>query len=84
MNIQGMTCSSCVHTIETGLVKMPGIESAVVTLNTARGKIKINTTKIGPRDVIQYIKDLGYEASLAHGGNKRNYLDHSKEIRKWR
>ena len=35
-----MTCSSCVHTIESRLAKLPGIQAVSVTLNTERGKIR--------------------------------------------
>ena len=40
VTIRGMTCSSCVHTIETRLAKLPGIQAVSVTLNTERGKIR--------------------------------------------
>ena len=84
VNINGMTCSSCVHMIETSLAKIPGVESAVVTLNTARGKIKFNTSKLGPRDIVEAINKLGFHASLASDSNNKHYLDHKEEIRKWR
>ena len=84
VNISGMTCSSCVHMIETSLGKVSGIESAVVTLNTARGKVKFNSSKLGPRDVVEMINKLGFTASLYTSADKKNYLDHSEEIRKWR
>ena len=84
VNISGMTCSSCVHMIETSLGKVAGIESAVVTLNTARGKVKFNTSKLGPRDIVEIINKLGFTASLHTSADKKNYLDHSEEIRKWR
>lgn len=44
-----MTCSSCVHIIETSLSKINGIESAVVALATCRGKIKYNPGIIGEK-----------------------------------
>jgi len=83
VSILGMTCSSCVHSIESTLLKVPGIESAVVTLNTARGKFKFNSTKLGPRDVVDAINKLGFQASVA-SPDRKDYLDHSEEIRKWR
>ena len=84
VNIGGMTCSSCVHQIETSLVKVPGVESAVVTLATSRGRFKFNTSKIGPRDIVEQIQQLGFTASLYTSGDRRSYLDHKDEIRKWR
>jgi len=84
VNISGMTCSSCVHMIESSLVKIPGIDTAVVTLNLNRGKIKFNATKLGPRDVVEAINNLGFTATLATSSDKPDYLEHREEIRKWR
>ena len=84
VNIKGMTCSSCVNSIESGLLKVPGIESAVVTLNLAKGKVKFNTSKIGPRDVVEAINSLGFTATLSTNADKHDYLEHREEIRKWR
>ena len=84
VNIKGMTCSSCVNSIESGLLKVPGIESAVVTLNLAKGKVKFNTAKIGPRDVVEAINSLGFTATLSTNADKHDYLEHREEIRKWR
>ena len=84
VNITGMTCSSCVHQIETALRAVSGVESAVVTLNTARAKIKYDTSVIGPRDILEVITELGYKAKLAAKNEKKHYLDHTEDIRKWR
>ena len=40
ISIRGMTCSSCVHSIETKLASQPGITAVSVALATERGKIK--------------------------------------------
>lgn len=84
VNISGMTCSSCVYSIETNLSKIPGIESAVVTLNLAKGRVKFNTAKLGPRDILDAINSLGFTATLANSSDRPNYLEHKEEIRKWR
>jgi len=42
-----MTCSSCVHLIESGIIKLDGVESANVALATSRGKFKFNQAVIG-------------------------------------
>ena len=40
LSILGMTCSSCVHTIETKLASHTGVKAVSVALATERGKIK--------------------------------------------
>ena len=84
INITGMTCSSCVHQIESALRGVEGVESALVTLNTARAKVQYDTSVIGPRDILEIITDLGYKAKLASKKDKKHYLDHTEEINKWR
>lgn len=51
-----MTCSSCVRNIETSIKNLPGIHSAEVALLTHRGKFKYDSSKIGPRDIINELK----------------------------
>ena len=82
--VKGMTCSSCVHTIESRLAKMPGIQSVSVALNTERGKVRFDTAQLGPRDVVEAINNLGFTATIASRAEKHGYLDHKEEIRKWR
>ena len=55
IQIVGMTCASCVHHIESHLVKQPGIISATVALATSKGKFVYDTEVTGPRDIIEDI-----------------------------
>ena len=50
-----MTCSSCVHVIESHVIKLKGIKSAAVALTTERGKFKFDPGTTGPRDIIDCI-----------------------------
>lgn len=85
ITILGMTCSSCVYAIESNVMKIKGVQAAVVALATERGKFSFDPAITGPRDIIDAINNLGFDASLYNSGASRgNYLDHRKEIRKWR
>ena len=53
--IEGMTCASCVHLIESTLVKEPGVISASVALPLSKGKFVIDVNTVGPRDIIEKI-----------------------------
>ena len=55
IQIEGMTCASCVHHIESHLMKQPGIISATVALATSKGKFVYDTEVTGPRDIIEDI-----------------------------
>lgn len=56
LQIEGMTCSSCVHHIESHLVKQEGVISASVALATAKGVFVYDSEKTGTRDIIKEIE----------------------------
>nr|XP_054755008.1 copper-transporting ATPase 2-like [Lytechinus pictus] len=85
LHISGMTCSSCVHLIESSLVKKPGIKLAAVALATSRGHFEYDPNLIGPRDIILAIKETGFEASLISSDkNVHSSVDHSQTINQWK
>lgn len=59
--VQGMTCASCVRTIETAVRKLPGIQQADVNLATERLRITADPAKVQPRDVYKAVSDAGYK-----------------------
>ena len=70
VEIQGMTCSSCVSSIESFVKNQTGIESITVNLITKTAKIVFSPYHIGTRDIIEMIQDLGFEASFVIEGIK--------------
>ncbi|HET6872395.1 MAG TPA: heavy metal translocating P-type ATPase, partial [Sporolactobacillaceae bacterium] len=59
LDITGMTCAACATRIEKVLNKMDGVE-ANVNLALENAKVKLDTDKTGPQDVIERIKKTGY------------------------
>uniref|UniRef100_A0A4W5RNY5 P-type Cu(+) transporter n=1 Tax=Hucho hucho TaxID=62062 RepID=A0A4W5RNY5_9TELE len=82
--VGGMTCASCVHKIESSLMKEKGIVYASVALATNKAHIKYDPEVTGPRDVIKLIENLGFAASLVKRDRTGSHLDHSREITQWR
>lgn len=64
LEIRGMTCSSCVHKIESNVMKLRGVQSAKVALTTCHGKFGYDPELTGPRDIIEAIERLGFQADL--------------------
>uniref|UniRef100_A0A8C5EIB5 Copper-transporting ATPase 2 n=1 Tax=Gouania willdenowi TaxID=441366 RepID=A0A8C5EIB5_GOUWI len=83
LTITGMTCASCVHTIESKLTSTKGILQASVALATKKAQIQFNPDVLGARDIVHIIQSLGFETSLEKTGFS-NHLDHSEEIQQWR
>ncbi|XP_074651916.1 copper-transporting ATPase 1-like [Tubulanus polymorphus] len=84
ISIHGMTCSSCVHHIESTLMKKPGIISASVALATSKGRFVYDSELTGPRDIIEIITGLGFDAVLYTEEKNTLQQGHKKEIRQWR
>ncbi|EPY84884.1 copper-transporting ATPase 2 [Camelus ferus] len=53
--ITGMTCTSCVHNIESRLTRTNGITYASVALATSKAHVKFDPETIGPRDIVRII-----------------------------
>ena len=60
LHIEGMTCAACSSRVERVLNKMDEVE-AQVNLATESAKISYDADKVSPEDVIQKIKDIGYD-----------------------
>jgi len=87
LRIQGMTCASCVHTIETNLLQVDGIKQVEIALTTGKAKIKYNPNQIGLRRIIDRISDLGFLAYPIQdywNSVSESYLSQKEDIRKWR
>jgi Cu+-exporting ATPase len=64
LDIQGMTCASCVIRVENALKKIPGVEAATVNLATEQAKIRFQESATASSQVlIEAVKKAGYEAT---------------------
>lgn len=66
-----MTCASCVHKIESSLMKEKGIIYASVALATNKAHVKYDSEIIGPRDIFKLIEVL---LPLLHAGRQSAQL----------
>ncbi|NXL48557.1 ATP7B ATPase, partial [Podilymbus podiceps] len=64
LQITGMTCASCVSTIERHLQKEDGIVSVLVALMAGKAEIKYKPEFIQPLEIAQLIQNLGFEATV--------------------
>lgn len=59
--IGGMTCASCVATIEGGLKELPGIAEVNVNLATERGSVVYDPGQVDLSQIVARIHEVGYE-----------------------
>ncbi|OGY47704.1 MAG: copper-translocating P-type ATPase [Candidatus Buchananbacteria bacterium RIFCSPHIGHO2_02_FULL_38_8] len=78
-NISGMHCASCALTIENNLNKLKGVKSANVNLATQKATVEYDCDDCDDSQVIQTVKDAGYEASSAEAEDE--VIDHNQKVR---
>ncbi|MFA4823592.1 MAG: heavy metal translocating P-type ATPase [Methanoregula sp.] len=61
IKVGGMMCATCVETIETALMELPGIVSATVNLGTENAYVSYNPSLTGIDDMKKAIEDAGYQ-----------------------
>ena len=62
LSVQGMTCSSCVNTVEKALNKVEGV-SATINFATETAHI-LAPADVSPEDLIKIVEKAGYSATL--------------------
>lgn len=62
LDIEGMTCASCVRRVERSLEKLPGVEQASVNLATERASVRFDPTQVQPAQLEEAVKRAGYVA----------------------
>ena len=63
--IRGMTCGSCVASIERELSRVSGVHTAAVDLAAANAAVTYDPTVAQVNDLIQAIEEAGYEVESA-------------------
>ncbi|KAF7794413.1 hypothetical protein EIP86_005547 [Pleurotus ostreatoroseus] len=86
LRIYGMTCSSCTSTVEKELSALPGILSVAVSLATETCKVEFDRGLIGPREMVERVEELGFDAMLSdqEDATQLQSLTRTKEIQEWR
>ncbi len=63
--VRGMTCASCAGRVERGLLKVSGVEQAVVNLVTSEVIVSL-AQSVPLKDLIEAVEESGYQVPL-HG-----------------
>merc|ERR1711916_229619 len=84
--VEGMTCSSCVSSVETALMGVAGVSDALVNLLSGHVKVFLDERVVGVRTLIKRVKDLGYEASVLRTDEVGRSMAEvrARELTRWR
>jgi len=83
-DVNGMTCAACVNAIEEHVGTKSGVKSVSVNLTTEKAKIEYDSNITGPRNLIGYIEEIGYSASISEEKVNIDRLGKKEEIEKWK
>lgn len=61
-NIEGMTCASCVQTVEKATKKLPGVQESNVNLATEKLNISFDENAVSAQDIQNAVNKAGYKA----------------------
>ncbi|WP_417250954.1 heavy metal translocating P-type ATPase [Castellaniella sp.] len=64
LDIEGMTCASCVRRVETALSKVPGVAQASVNLATRSAHVTLTPEGAAPEALLAAVKKRGYGATV--------------------
>ncbi len=62
--IHGMSCASCVGTVERALAAVPGVHEVAVNLATERGSVRYDPDVADPAAVVRAVADAGYAPAI--------------------
>jgi len=79
--ILGMTCANCARTIERALHRVPGVLEATVNLAAERARITYVVGVASIRDLIQSVREAGYDVVEAAGGLEEAGMDAEQAAR---
>ncbi|KAJ3252662.1 ATPase Cu transporting protein 7B [Chytriomyces hyalinus] len=80
LEVGGMTCASCVASVERVVAELQGVESVSVSLLTNMAVIKHAPSTIGVRSLITAITDAGFSASLSLSSDIQN-VAHERSLK---
>ncbi|MGO2265237.1 MAG: heavy metal translocating P-type ATPase [Vagococcus salmoninarum] len=76
--VEGMTCASCVQSIEKSVSKLPGVDKVVVNLATEKMTVSYDEDSQSVAGISQAVADTGYQATVEIDGSNSGSKDADK------
>lgn len=87
LKIFGMTCASCVNSVESALLSVAQVKSAMVNLATQEARVVYHADYVGIRDLVRCVEEAGFDAIVADAQDNNTQLEslaRTREIQEWR
>jgi Cu+-exporting ATPase len=83
LEIEGMTCASCVAHVQSAALSVPGVQEARVSLATGTAALKFDASQATPEKVAEAITESGYRASPRSTTEFGHGRDHHHHASPW-
>lgn len=83
IEIEGMTCASCVARVEKALKNVPGVQDARVNLATEKARVTMDHSKASNEDILKAVEKAGYKAKAPKSHSEpehMNHMNHGEEV----
>lgn len=64
LSVIGMTCKSCVKSIEGTLSELPAIQFIGVSLDNKQAVVQFDVSQITTAEIVENIEDMGFDATI--------------------
>ena len=68
LDVQGMTCASCVTHVEKAAARVGGVESVNVNLASGRARVRFDAEKTSPDEIAKAVTEAGYPSHAHDAG----------------
>ncbi len=82
LNIEGMTCATCVARLETALRRVTGVTKVGVNLASDSASVEIVSGAATARDLIAAVVAAGYSATVPAGSGPATPIDRTRGLRR--
>lgn len=72
LNIEGMSCASCISKIEKRLLSVPGVYKAEANLATHKAKVHYFAGSLNTNDLLRGIEEIGFKGSLQNSQDRND------------
>ena len=71
LSIEGMTCASCVQSVEQAVLTTPGVEKCEVSLAEANALVTLDPALASTADLLRSVETAGYGAAVDRDGSDK-------------
>jgi len=80
IEIEGMTCTSCVTRVEKALKNVPGVQDARVNLATEKARVTMDHSKASNEDILKAVEKAGYTAKTPKPHSEHEQMGHMNHM----